>query len=97
MTTRLKYIAPTIIKLIQKIENENLTNTEFLKKKIYIYSRNSVITSIFINKRVFIHNGLTFIPVYIKETMIGFKFGEFAYTRQKFIYKQTKKKHGAKK
>lgn len=93
MTKRLQFIAPAIFKIIKKLENEIIIN-----KNIYIYSRNSIITSTFINKRVFIHNGIIFIPVFIKQTMVGFKFGEFAYTRQKFVYKQTKKsKSGAKK
>lgn len=93
MTKRLQFIAPAIFKVIKKLENETLIN-----KKIYIYNRGSIITSIFLNKRVYIHNGMIFIPVFIKQTMIGFKFGEFAYTRQKFVYKQTKKnKSGAKK
>lgn len=93
MTKRLHFIAPAIFKLIKKLEHDFE-----IKKKIYIYNRNSVITSIFINKRVFIHNGKIFIPVVIKQTMIGFKFGEFAYTRQRFVFKQSnKKKNGPKK
>ncbi len=49
--------------------NTNIINT----KKIY--SRNSVVTSSFINKRVFVYNGKNLIPVIINREKVGFKFG----------------------
>jgi small subunit ribosomal protein S19 len=62
----------------------------FLDKKIInqklnsprIWSRRSVITSNFINKRVLIYNGKNFIPIHINNQKIGFKFGEFSFTRR---------------
>ena len=65
--------------------NTNIINT----KKIY--SRNSVITSSFINKRIFIYNGKNLIPVIINREKVGFKFGELSFTR-KITNKKTKKK-----
>ena len=65
--------------------NTNIVNT----KKIY--SRNSVVTSNFINKRIFIYNGKNLIPVLITREKVGFKFGELSFTR-KTINKKIKKK-----
>lgn len=57
-----------------------------------IWNRNSTILPEFEGKTFKIHNGLTFISIYIKDTMIGHKFGEFVNTRKRFIYKKSKKK-----
>lgn len=51
-------------------------------KPITIWSRSSVISSSFLNKKVLVHNGKTFRPFYIKETHFGLKFGEFSFTRK---------------
>ena len=64
--------------------NTNIINT----KKIY--SRNSVVTSNFINKRIFIYNGKNLIPVLITREKVGFKFGELSFTR-KIVNKKIKK------
>jgi len=62
------------------------------KKIINIYSRRSIIYPFFINKKVNIYNGKTFITRIITSDMIGHKFGEFALTRQLYLYKNKKKK-----
>jgi small subunit ribosomal protein S19 len=63
-----------------------------IKKNIKIYSRRSVIYPQFLNKKVKIHTGNKFITVKITEAMIGHKFGEFAPTRQLYIFKGKGKK-----
>jgi small subunit ribosomal protein S19 len=55
-------------------------------KKNYIWSRNSVITTKFLNKNVFIHNGKEFKKIFITREKIGFKFGQFSFTK-KYIKK----------
>ena len=35
----------------------------------------------FVGQTIAVHNGKTFIPVYITENMVGHKLGEFAQTR----------------
>ena len=60
--------------------------------KTKIWKRNSTILPQFEGKTFNVHNGLKFVPIYIKETMIGHKFGEFVNTRKRFIYKKIKKK-----
>jgi small subunit ribosomal protein S19 len=67
-----------------------------LKKNILkkIWSRNSVITDFFVNKRVLIHSGKEFKSILISQDKVGLKFGEFVYTRKK---KSTNKKNLKKK
>jgi len=67
-----------------------------LKKNILkkIWSRNSVITDFFVNKRVLIHSGKEFKSILISQDKVGLKFGEFVYTRKK---KRTNKKNIKKK
>jgi len=58
------------------------------KKPIKTWSRRSTIIPDFVGFTFSIHNGKTFVPVFITENMVGHKFGEFAPTR---IFR----KHGA--
>ncbi len=64
------------------------------KTKIYIWSRSSVIPPSLVNKRALIHFGNSFRQLLIKQEHVGFKFGEFAYTRKKNLnaIKKSKKK-----
>lgn len=50
-------------------------------KKIQILSRNLIVTESLINKYAFIHDGKNLIKVFITREKLGFKFGEFASTR----------------
>ena len=50
------------------------------------------VTSEFLNKKVSIYNGKFFINVFIDKNKIGYKFGEFAYTRKLCIHKTKKNK-----
>lgn len=56
-------------------------------KVIRILSRNSVIFPSFVGLNFEIHNGIKFINLEIKENMIGFKFGEFVFTRKRLKHK----------
>ena len=51
------------------------------KKIINTWSRRSTITPDMIGINFAVHNGKSFIPVYVTENMVGHKFGEFAPTR----------------
>ena len=48
---------------------------------IKTWSRASMITPDFVGHTVAVHNGKSFIPVYVTENMVGHKFGEFSPTR----------------
>ena len=51
------------------------------KKPIKTWSRRSMILPDMIGLTFSVHNGRNFIPVYVTENHVGYKFGEFAPTR----------------
>ena len=51
------------------------------KKPIKTWSRRSTILPDMIGLTFQVHNGRTFVPVYITENHVGYKLGEFAPTR----------------
>ena len=51
------------------------------KEVIKTWSRASLITPDFVGQTIGVHNGRQFIPVYITESMVGHKLGEFSPTR----------------
>ena len=72
-------------KLLDNIDRINDSGT---KKPIKTWSRRSTITPDFVGHTFNVHNGKTFIPVFVTENMVGHKLGEFSPTR---IFK----KHGS--
>lgn len=72
-------------KLLDKIDKMNESGG---KKPIKTWSRRSTITPDFVGHSFNVHNGKTFIPVFVTENMVGHKLGEFSPTR---IFK----KHGS--
>lgn len=51
------------------------------KKPIVTYSRSSCIIQPFIGLTFSVHNGKSFVPVYVTQGMVGHKLGEFVLTR----------------
>lgn len=51
------------------------------KQVIKTWSRSSMIVPIMVGETIAVHNGKTFVPVYVTENMVGHKLGEFALTR----------------
>lgn len=53
------------------------------KEKVVIktWSRRSTVIPEMVGLTIAVHNGKTFVPVYITENMVGHKLGEFAPTR----------------
>ena len=72
-------------KLLEKIDKLNENN---VKKPIKTWSRRSTETPECVGHTFNVHNGRSFIPVFVTENMVGHKLGEFAPTR---IFK----KHGS--
>ena len=64
---------------------KKIDKTEMLIK---VNSRRSTILKPFVGKEVWIYNGQSYIKRKITETMVGHKFGEFAYTRKRYVYKK---------
>ena len=61
-----------------KVEGLNARNE---KKVVKTWSRRSTIVPEMIGHTIAVHNGKKFIPVYIGESMVGHKLGEFSLTR----------------
>lgn len=53
-----------------------------LKKQKKIWSRSSTITADFIGQTISVYNGKEFKNIYITRNKIGFKFGQFIFTRK---------------
>jgi len=66
-------------KLVKKVKG--MIRSGGGKKPIKTWSRRSTIIPDFVGITFSIHNGRTFVPVFITENMVGHKFGEFAHTR----------------
>jgi small subunit ribosomal protein S19 len=82
------YIDPNLLEKVEKaVENKD-------KKLIKTWSRASVILPLMIGLNVAVHDGRQFVPVYITETMVGHKLGEFAPTRKFRGHKATTTKGG---
>ena len=64
--------------LMEKVEKQNETND---KKLIKTWSRRSTITPEMIGHTFAVYNGKKHITVYVQESMIGHKLGEFSATR----------------
>jgi len=50
-------------------------------KAIKTWSRKSMITPDFVGHNFAVHNGKTFVPVFVTENLVGHKLGEFSPTR----------------
>ena len=64
--------------LLRKVERANDTND---KRVIRTWSRRSTITPEMVGHTIAVHDGRRHIPVYVTESMVGHKLGEFAPTR----------------
>ena len=65
-------------KLALKVEKQKEAGSH---EPIKTWSRRSTISPDFVNHTFLVHNGKTFIKVFIVEDMVGHKLGEFAPTR----------------
>ena len=74
-------------KLLDKIEKAQSSER---KSVIKTWSRSSMIIPGMVGLTIAVHNGKTFVPVFVTENMVGHKLGEFSPTR-------TFKGHGGKK
>ena len=64
------------------LEKKVKKNIEENKKTVIkTWSRASLITTDFVGQTIGVHNGKTYVTVYITENMVGHKLGEFSPTR----------------
>ncbi len=74
--------------LLKKVDAQNDKNT---KKVIKTWSRRSTIIPDMLGHTIAVHDGRKHIPVFVTETMVGHKLGEFAPTRT-FVAHSAEKK-----
>jgi len=65
-------------KLLTKLEKAKEGNK---KTVIKTWSRASMIIPDMVGQTIAVHNGKTFVPVFVTENMVGHKLGEFSPTR----------------
>ena len=63
--------------LIDKVAKMTSAN----KAPVKTWSRRSLIIPDFVGHTFNVHNGKTFVPVFVTENMVGHKLGEFSLTR----------------
>ena len=66
-------------KLLAKVLKAKETNK---KAVIKTWSRASMIIPDMVGETIAVHNGKTFVPVFVTENMVGHKLGEFSPTRK---------------
>jgi small subunit ribosomal protein S19 len=65
-------------KLMKRVEQMNETRQ---KRMLKTWSRSSTIFPEFVGHTIAVHDGRKHVPVFISESMVGHKLGEFAPTR----------------
>ena len=66
------------IPLLEKIE---VMNRDDARKVVKTWSRRSTVVPEMIGHTIAVHNGKKFVPIYVSESMVGHKLGEFSPTR----------------
>lgn len=69
------YVEP---RLLERIEKQN---AEGIKEVVKTWSRASTIFPEMVGHTIAVHDGRKHVPVYVTESMVGHKLGEFAPTR----------------
>lgn len=75
--------------LLQKIEK---LNTSGKKEAIKTWSRSSTILPIMIGHTIMVYNGQKHVPLFITDSVVGYKLGEFVPTRTFRSHKKTDRK-----
>lgn len=60
---------------------ERVTRAKGSREAVKTWSRDSMVVPDFVGNYIAVHNGKTFVSVFITENMVGHKLGEFSPTR----------------
>lgn len=85
------FVDEYLIKKIEKLDRENR------KQVIRTWSRRSMIIPEFVGHTFAVYNGKKFVPVFVTESMVGHKLGEFSPTRTFRGHKRKKERVAGKK
>ena len=80
------YLQHSLLKKVKKAEAQDS------KKPIKTWSRRSTIIPDFVGHTFEVHNGRQFIAVFVSESMVGHKLGEFSPTRRFLGHERAAKK-----
>jgi small subunit ribosomal protein S19 len=69
------YVYHKLLKKLAKAQEGNK------KQVIKTWSRSSMVIPGMVGQTIAVHNGKTFVPVFVTENMVGHKLGEFSPTR----------------
>ncbi|MCG2702909.1 MAG: 30S ribosomal protein S19 [Candidatus Omnitrophica bacterium] len=69
------YIDPRLMEKFEKMKQSND------RRPLKTWARRSTITPEFVGFTFSVHNGKSFLPVFVTENMVGHKLGEFSPTR----------------
>lgn len=69
------FIDPSVLKKVKRVK------TSGKREVVKTWSRRTTIIPEFVGMNFAVHNGKSFIPVFIVENMVGCRLGEFAPTR----------------
>ena len=72
-------------KLKKKVEESKKT------RAIYTSSRATTIVHSFLDRIFYIYNGKQYFKLYVTKDHLGFKLGEFCYSKKRCVYKNKKK------
>lgn len=90
--SRAKWKGPFInIKHLNEVTLESKT-FDNKQKKTPLISRDSEIVPAFIGLTFNVYNGKTYSEITVIENMVGYKFGEFSFTRSRFLFKKNKQR-----
>lgn len=68
--------------MFHKLMDKVLKSKESTRKSVIkTWSRSSMIVPDMVGETIAVHNGKTFVPVFVTENMVGHKLGEFSPTR----------------
>jgi ribosomal protein S19 len=67
-------------------------NNELKGKNKIVFKKSDVITKNFLNNKMLIYKGCFYRSLIISKFILGYRFGEFAYTRKPFRYMLKSKK-----
>jgi small subunit ribosomal protein S19 len=76
---------------VQKALLKKVLAAQNFHKQINTWSRRSTIIPEFVGYTIGVYNGKTFVPVAVKEEMVGHKLGEFSPTRNYYGHGADKK------
>ena len=61
---------------------------------VKVTARNNTIIPAFVGARLEVHNGKEYIPLVVREEMVGHRIGEFVRTTKPFTYRATNARKG---